>query len=175
MSALSVPPTAIFATNHLVAAGVMLGAQRSGLSVPNDLSIASFYDGPVAELLNPALTAIRFPLQQLGYEAACTLMNIIEKRDAPISKVLGHEEIVVRGSTALAPKRQRRTAASSADKLERAIADRPLSGSSKDHAYDRHGEGFRMTTAVSGYSLPAQVVPRRPPVPPDCRDEAAAA
>ena len=51
-------PTAVFATNHLVAAGAMFGAQRRGLAVPDDLSVASFYDAPVAELLNPTVTRL---------------------------------------------------------------------------------------------------------------------
>lgn len=101
--ALAQRPTAVFATNHLVAAGVLLGTQRTGLSVPEDLSIASFYDGPVAELLNPALTAVRFPLERLGSEAAFMLMDIIENRNVPTSKILPYDTIVVRGSTAAVP------------------------------------------------------------------------
>lgn len=101
-------PTAVFATNHLVAAGVLLGTQRMGLSVPADLSIASFYDGPVAELLNPALTAVRFPLERLGSEAALMLMDIIENRNVPTSKILPYDTIVVRGSTAAVPGTVRR-------------------------------------------------------------------
>jgi len=59
-------PTAIFATNHLVAAGAMHEAHRQGFNVPKDLSVASFYDGPVAELLNPAVTSVLYPLDRLG-------------------------------------------------------------------------------------------------------------
>lgn len=101
MLSLSQPPTAVFATNHLVAAGAMAAAGRRGVAVPADLSIGSFYDGPVAELLNPMLTAIRFPLEQLGYRAASMLMDLVDGRTVERTGiVLAHEQLVVRGSTA---------------------------------------------------------------------------
>jgi LacI family transcriptional regulator len=94
------PPTAVFATNHLVAAGALVVAGRRAISVPSELSIGSFYDGPVAELLHPALTAVRFPLEQLGFRAASMLIDLVEgKKVAEKSVVLAHEQVVVRGST----------------------------------------------------------------------------
>ena len=97
-------PTAIFATNHLVAAGAMYGAQRRGLHVPGDLSVASFYDGPVAELLNPTVTSVLFPLDRLGYESVSLLVQLL--LDMPVKSprvVIAHERIVQRASTARAP------------------------------------------------------------------------
>jgi DNA-binding LacI/PurR family transcriptional regulator len=97
-------PTAIFATNHLVAAGAMLGAQRRGLKVPDDLSVASFYDGPVAELLNPTVTAVSFPLERLGYESVSMLVDLMLGATVKCrSLVIPHERIVERKSTARAP------------------------------------------------------------------------
>ena len=101
---LSRPPTAVFATNHLVAAGAMATAARRGVSVPAELSVGSFYDGPVAELLHPSLTAVRFPLEQLGFRAASMLIDLLEGR--PVERtdvVLRHEKVVKRGSTAAPP------------------------------------------------------------------------
>ena len=98
---LRIPPSAVFATNNLVAAGALVAAGRRSLSVPTDLSIGSFYDGPVAELLHPSLTAVRFPLEQLGFRAAAMLIDLVEgKQVVDTSVVLPHEEVVVRSSTA---------------------------------------------------------------------------
>lgn len=94
------PPTAVFATNHLVAAGAIVAAGRHGLSVPADLSIASFYDGPVAELLQPPLTAVRYPLEDLGYRATSILIDLVEGRSVTETNVvLPYEAVVIRGST----------------------------------------------------------------------------
>ena len=75
--ALADRPTAIFATNHLVAAGALRVARELGLSVPGALSVASFYDGPVADLLTPAVTSVAYPLDQLGYDAVRMLVRLI--------------------------------------------------------------------------------------------------
>ena len=95
------PPTAVFATNHLVAAGAIAAAGRLDIAIPAELSIGSFYDGPVAELLHPSRTAVRFPLEQLGFRAASMLIDLLE--DKPVkqtSVTLSHEQVVQRGSTA---------------------------------------------------------------------------
>jgi DNA-binding LacI/PurR family transcriptional regulator len=110
LMALEDRPTAIFATNHLVAAGAMGGAQRRGLTVPDDLSVASFYDGPIAELLNPAMTSVLFPLDRLGYESVSMLAQIVAgKRPASIGITIPHDRIVVRQSTAKPPAKIKKT------------------------------------------------------------------
>ncbi|MFQ1063255.1 substrate-binding domain-containing protein [Bordetella trematum] len=78
--ALDEPPTAILATNEIVAAGAMASAHALGLRMPQDLSLASLSDGMVAELLTPSLTAARFPLDRLGYQATSMLVDIVEGR-----------------------------------------------------------------------------------------------
>lgn len=106
------PPTAVFATNHLVAAGALVVAGRKGLAVPADLSIGSFYDGPVAELLHPSLTAVRFPLEQLGFQATSMLIDLVEGLEiGETGVVLPHEHVVVRESTGPVSERARRSPA----------------------------------------------------------------
>ncbi|MFD1189035.1 LacI family DNA-binding transcriptional regulator [Phenylobacterium conjunctum] len=93
------PPTAIFASNDDMAAGVMTVAHRRGLSLPRDLSITGFDDTPLASQLWPPLTTVRQPTRDLAYAAAGLLFDaegeIIHRR-------LPHE-LVLRGSTAPPP------------------------------------------------------------------------
>jgi DNA-binding LacI/PurR family transcriptional regulator len=97
-------PTAIFATNHLVAAGALRAAQEIGLRVPESLSIASFYDGPVAELLTPAVTSVAYPLEQLGYESVQMLIRMIGgETPSTTSVTIQPTGLVVRQSTGPAP------------------------------------------------------------------------
>lgn len=97
-------PTAIFATNHLVAAGALRAAQEFGLRVPESLSIASFYDGPVAELLTPAVTSVAYPLEQLGYESVQMLIRMIGgETPSTTSVIIQPTGLVVRQSTGPAP------------------------------------------------------------------------
>lgn len=68
-------PTAIFASNDEMAAGVYRAADRLGLSVPGDLSIVGFDDGPIAARLLPPLTTVRLPIRDIGRLAAIKLTH----------------------------------------------------------------------------------------------------
>lgn len=67
-------PTAIFACNDEMAAGVYKAALRMGLSIPGDLSVVGYDDSPLASQLWPALTTIRLPVRDLGRQAASLLL-----------------------------------------------------------------------------------------------------
>ncbi|MGD9264814.1 MAG: substrate-binding domain-containing protein, partial [Lysobacterales bacterium] len=59
-------PTAIFASNDEMAAGVLAAAQELKISVPERLSVAGFDDAPIAHSVWPRLTTIRQPLRAMG-------------------------------------------------------------------------------------------------------------
>jgi len=67
------PPTAIFAANDDMAAGVLRVANRLKIDVPGQLSLAGFDDIALARLLEPALTTIRQPLVQMAERAVLML------------------------------------------------------------------------------------------------------
>lgn len=67
-------PTAIFACNDEMAAGVYKAALRMGLSIPGDLSVVGYDDSPLATQLWPALTTIHLPVRDLGRQAASVLL-----------------------------------------------------------------------------------------------------
>jgi LacI family transcriptional regulator len=73
--ALEPRPTAIFASNDEMAAGVYRVANRLGLSIPGDVSIVGFDDGPLAARLLPSLTTIRLPIRELGRLAANKILH----------------------------------------------------------------------------------------------------
>jgi LacI family transcriptional regulator len=94
-------PTAIFASNDSMAAGIMKSAQMKGMEVPNDLSLTGFDDSPIAQQIWPALTTIKQPVQQMAAHAAKIL---IAKFDGLIDKTKSKEfksELVVRESLRL--------------------------------------------------------------------------
>lgn len=72
--ALPKPPSAIFAVNDEMAAGVLSVAHRRGLTVPGRLSVAGFGDDAVATMVWPPLTTTRQPTRELGYQAADLLL-----------------------------------------------------------------------------------------------------
>ncbi len=72
---LSPRPTAIFACNDEMAAGVLFAARERGLSVPDDLSIVGFDDTPIAARVWPPLTTVRWPIVAMGRSAALKLIS----------------------------------------------------------------------------------------------------
>ena len=97
------PPTAVFATTLLVAAGAMSVLRDKGLRVPEDVSVIGFHDGPIAEVLAPPLTTVSVPLNDVGYQATTALVNHLEGKGDFHGWVLPETKIVVRASTAPCP------------------------------------------------------------------------
>jgi LacI family transcriptional regulator len=76
------PPTAIFASNDDMAAGVLSAAQRRGKRVPDDVSIVGFDDTAIASAMWPQLTTVRQPIAEMGYQAVNLLAKFISDDDA---------------------------------------------------------------------------------------------
>lgn len=68
-------PTAIFACNDEMAAGVYKAAQRMGLSIPGDLTVIGYDDSPLASQLWPPLTTIHLPVREIGRQAASLVLT----------------------------------------------------------------------------------------------------
>lgn len=92
-------PTAIFASNDYMAAGVVNAAHRRGLQIPTDLSVAGFDDAPVSRQIWPGLTTVRQPVADLARSATKRLVDKIAKGTVEESAAPLKCEIVVREST----------------------------------------------------------------------------
>jgi LacI family repressor for deo operon, udp, cdd, tsx, nupC, and nupG len=93
-------PTAIFCFNDEMAIGVLGAARRRNLAVPDDLSLVGFDDVRYAAHINPPLTTIAQPMQQIGAVAVRLLLDILNRRMVePVEVTLPHA-LVVRASTA---------------------------------------------------------------------------
>ncbi len=68
-------PSAIFCSNDSMAIGALSAIRKKGLRVPEDISVCGFDDIPVAQFLNPALTSVHVPIQELGLTAANKLFD----------------------------------------------------------------------------------------------------
>ena len=92
-------PTAIFASNDVMAFGAMDAAREIGLRIPEDVSIIGFDDLPQSALTHPPLTTVRQPLQEMGRTAVEMVLDLINKRtDKPPERVQLNTELVVRAS-----------------------------------------------------------------------------
>jgi LacI family transcriptional regulator len=69
-------PTAVMAVNDLTAVGVIKGLLRSGLRVPEDISVTGFDKTRLAEYVNPSLTTVDIHRDVLGQMAADALHEL---------------------------------------------------------------------------------------------------
>jgi LacI family transcriptional regulator len=87
-------PTAIFAANDEMAAGVVHAARRRGLVIPDDLSIIGFDDTPIAAHLWPPLTTVRWPSTAMAHAAASKLIAEDGEQPAHFPSTLIHRASV---------------------------------------------------------------------------------
>ncbi len=72
------PPTAIFATNNLMAIGLMRAVAERGLSCPDDLSVVCFDDFEWASVFHPRLTTVAQPTYEMGAKAVELLFGRLD-------------------------------------------------------------------------------------------------
>jgi LacI family transcriptional regulator len=92
------PPTAVFASNDVMAMGVMDAARGKGLRIPEDLSVAGFDDIHQAAEVHPALTTVRQPLEKMGRVASQMLLEMLSNPGARIERIELPAELVKRDS-----------------------------------------------------------------------------
>jgi LacI family transcriptional regulator len=92
-------PTAIFASNDDMAAGVLVAAHERGISVPSDLSVAGFDDTELASIVWPKLTTVHQPVYEMAYRATDVVIDLI-KGVAPPRVIWLDYGLKKRGSTA---------------------------------------------------------------------------
>jgi len=96
---LAEPPTAMFASNDVMAFGVMEAVRDRGLRIPEDVSIVGFDNIPQSEHVSPQLTTIEQPLAEMGREATRRLLALISNPDLPLTRIELPTKLVVRAST----------------------------------------------------------------------------
>jgi LacI family transcriptional regulator len=95
---LAEPPDAIVASNDNIAVGIYRAAHELGRRIPNDVAVASFNDISVAQFLNPPLTTVHLPSEEIGETAVELLLERISGRELAKRIILANE-IIWRGST----------------------------------------------------------------------------
>ena len=88
---------AVFAGDDATAIGALAALNHAGLRVPDDVALVGFDDMPPSRYLNPPLTTVRAPTEQVGREAVKQLVRRIQTGQAE-AEVLLPTELVIRQS-----------------------------------------------------------------------------
>jgi len=101
LSAVNNPPSAIFCCNDEMAIGAMHRVKTDGFRVPEDISIIGFDDIEFASYVDPALTTIAQPTEELGKVAFSVLLDLLEGRTPEQMEFILPTELIVRDSTGM--------------------------------------------------------------------------
>lgn len=91
-------PTAIFALSNLILLGVVKAVHESGLRIPDDISVVSFDDNMLFNYLDPAITCIGQPTDEIGTLAVKLLIRAIREPGAAPSHLHLPPSLVIRRS-----------------------------------------------------------------------------
>ena len=100
-------PTALLCSNDVMAQAAHAAAQKLGLRVPTDLSIAGLAGLPGPRLGAPALATVIVDFEQVGATAATLLLKLIADRPREGTSMLLPVEFDPGGSTAPPPQERR--------------------------------------------------------------------
>ena len=90
--------TALFAADDEMAIGAISVLNAAGMRVPQDVAVVGFDDIATARYIQPPLTTVRAPTEQVGREAVRLLLAAISGAQPPTQTVLLPVELVIRQS-----------------------------------------------------------------------------
>ncbi len=96
------PPTALIVINDLLAMGALRAAADLRLRVPQDLSLVSYDDIPMANYLTPRLTTVSADAEAIGRGAVELLLQRLQDRERSPQSVYVPARLTIRESTGAA-------------------------------------------------------------------------
>lgn len=102
--------TALFAQSDLIALGAIRSFRDARRRVPDDVSVVGYDDLPVADFVEPGLTTVHQPMQEVGALAADLLLDQLTGVAAPGPGARLLPAVLVARRSVAAPPASRRTA-----------------------------------------------------------------
>ena len=92
-------PTAIFCSSDLMAIGAIRAIKDKGLRIPDDIAVAGFDDIALGRYIEPSLTTLRAPLEDVGAKAVELLMDVIKNPEQAVKEFGLEAELITRQSS----------------------------------------------------------------------------
>ena len=96
------PPTAFFCMEDLLAIELIRFCQKTGIRVPEDLSVVAIDDIIPSDLIYPGVTTVALEKEEMSYSAIDILIDLISGRKTQ-SKVIPSNRLVIRDSVSKLP------------------------------------------------------------------------
>ncbi len=92
-------PEAIVTSNSLLLMGALKAARTAGLRLPQDLALAGFDNERWTDLVEPGITVVEQPVEDMGRAAMSLLLERLSNPQLPIRRMVMTGRCVMRGST----------------------------------------------------------------------------
>lgn len=93
-------PDGVFAANDTSAVACMRELKLAGIKIPEDIAFVGFNNDPVSKVIEPNLTTVNYPGQEMGEVAAATLLNKLNKSNtANLNTIVLRHELIIRQSS----------------------------------------------------------------------------
>jgi DNA-binding LacI/PurR family transcriptional regulator len=93
---------AVFAASDVTAAGARQVLREAGRRIPDDVALVGYDDSAIARHMDPPLTSVRQPIQEMGRTMIDLLLTEIADRRPPASRGLERRQLVL--ATELVPR-----------------------------------------------------------------------
>src|SRR5687768_15873339 len=93
-------PDAIFAANDICSVSCIRELKLAGVKIPEEIAVAGFNNDPLSKVIEPNLTTINYPGQEMGEVAASTLIRRLDlQHGASLNTIVLRHELMVRESS----------------------------------------------------------------------------
>lgn len=97
-------PDGIFSSNDSSAVVSIRELKKAGIRIPEQIAVGGFNDEPIATVVEPNLTTVHYPGQEMGEVCASILIRTLDKKDqADLNRVVLRHELIVRDSSRKIP------------------------------------------------------------------------
>lgn len=100
---LSKPPTAILTSGDVLAIGALKRLKEKGLHVPDDMAVAGYGETELATLIDPPLTTVSLPPEQMGIFVMELLRQSIAGKEVERSQIILDTNLKIRQSCGCSP------------------------------------------------------------------------
>jgi LacI family transcriptional regulator len=92
-------PDGIFITNDFCAAVFLQALKEAGCHVPEDLAVVGFNNDVISKIIDPKLSTINYPGEEMGQQAAISLLDQMGGNTSAAKTIIIPSELIVRGSS----------------------------------------------------------------------------
>jgi LacI family transcriptional regulator len=100
MLAIKPLPDGVFASNDATAVTTICRLKSAGIRIPEEVCVAGFNNMPVSTVVDPNLTTVNYPGQEMGEVAANTLIDILDDAGTvSLNTIVLKHELIIRSSS----------------------------------------------------------------------------